>query len=127
MARIADVIASVNTLRPNQYSDATKTRWLSDCDGMIHSELASGYVRSDDMPETFAGYDEATDPQTELIVKAPYDVLYRHYLMSQIDFHNGELPKYGNSSAQFNAALLAYKNWFNRTHMPVDKADHFKL
>lgn len=127
MATIADVIKAVDRLRPNQYSAADKTRWLSDCDGEIFNELVSNYEKSDDMPESFAGYAEDTADDTELLVKAPHDVLYRYWLMAQIDLHNMELAKYNNTSVQFNVARQNFMNWYNRTHMPLHKAKYFKL
>jgi hypothetical protein len=126
MATIADVIATVDKLRPNQYSTDVKIRWLSDCDGTIYSELKTAYEQGN-MPETFVGYTAEIDPNTVLLAPAPHDVLYRYYLMAQIDYHNGEMPKYNNSTAQYNAALQAYKNWYNRTYMPSNKAAYYKL
>lgn len=127
MATIADVIAAVDALRPNQYSAAVKIRWLSDCESTLHSELTQNYVSSPDMPDVFTGYNEDTDPKTVLLAPPPHDMLYRHWLLAQIDLHNRELAQYNNSSVQYNVAYQAYKNWFTRTHMPLHKADHFKL
>lgn len=127
MATIAEVIKTVDTLRPNQYSSAVKTRWLSDCDGEIYNELTSNYERSADLPETFAGYAEDAPENTELLVKAPHDVLYRYWLMAQIDLHNQELAKYNNTSVQYNAARQNFMNAYNRSHMPLHKATHYKL
>ena len=47
---IAQAIETVNTLKPNQYSDSQKVAWLSQLDGKIFAELISTHV---DGIETF--------------------------------------------------------------------------
>jgi hypothetical protein len=67
----------------------------------------------------FTGYNEDTDPQTELLVPAPWDELYIHWLEAQIDYHNGEYTKYNNSAARYNELLQEYASHYTREHKPL--------
>lgn len=69
----------------------------------------------------FSGYDDSTDLNTELLVPEPFDEMYLRWLESQIDYYNGEYGKYNNAIVMYNAAYEAYRNEYNRTHMPLGK------
>lgn len=66
----------------------------------------------------FNGYNENTSLETELIVPAPYDRLYKSWLESRIDYANGEYAKYNNSVTVFNTDYLSYQRAYNRKHIP---------
>lgn len=66
----------------------------------------------------FNGYTEE-DTEKELIVKAPYDQMYIHWLSEQIDWNNREFLSYNNENAMFEATYAAFRDEFNRTHMPL--------
>lgn len=72
----------------------------------------------DDGSEEFTGYDE-TDYETDLLVDEPYTDVYRFYVMSMIDYYNGETARYANSSTMFNNSYLEYAGYYNSTHEPV--------
>ena len=73
----------------------------------------------------FAGYDDGTDLNTELIIPAPYDKAYLLWLEAQIDYYNGEYDKYNNAIDMFYEALEGFRNYYNRTHMPKGKKFKF--
>lgn len=112
---IDGAIQEINSLKPNIYSDFQKISWLSDLDGQLFRETL---LTHEDSPEEFTGYTESTDRNTELIVKEPYSRLYITWLECRIDYYNAEYGKFNNSNAVFNAELTAWRNWYNRTHMP---------
>lgn len=118
--KAGEAIALVDKLKPNKFSAEEKYRWLTDIDGMIVRELIETH---EDSPLTgaFAGYSPETDAETELLVPAPYDILYRWYLESQIDLGNMEIGKYNNTKSLFNSAYLTFTDYWNRTHMPKSK------
>ena len=120
------VITKVDSLKANQIPGAQKARWLSDCDSTIFHNIIATHENDGSMPVVFGGYTEE-DMDTELLVKAPHDVLHSHYLEMQIDLYNKELGSYNNTSRLFNTAMTEYSNWYTRTHMPIGKATHFKL
>lgn len=114
------IIALVDKLKPNRFTAEQKYQWLSDLDGMIVRELIETHEGSP-LTAPFAGYRPEKDEDTELLVPAPYDGLYRWYLESQIDLGNMEIAKYNNAKALFNQAYITYTDHYNRTHMPKQR------
>lgn len=113
--KISEAIALVDELKPNQYSTAVKVKWLSTLDGIIFKEV---YLTHHGPLPDFEPYD-GTDTTLELLVPYPYDMdIYNSWLQSQIDRENGEIVRYNQTSALFNAAYDKFKYWFNRTHIP---------
>lgn len=123
---LRDVIATVDALKPNQYKEAQKIRWLSECDANIYRTIVEVHELPEGMPATYDGYTEA-DLDKNLIAAPPYDILYKHYLERMIDLYNKELTSYNNTNVLYNTALNAFANWYTNTHMPRSRATHFKL
>lgn len=67
----------------------------------------------------FTGYKKDTDLQTELLAKAPHDVMYLRFLEAQIHYYNGEIDRYNNTLAAFNAAYGSFCDYYLRTHKPI--------
>lgn len=120
--KVSDMIAHVDKLKPNRFSQDEKYRWLTDIDGMIVRELIETHENSP-LKEEFVGYIPGRDDDKDLIVPAPYDSLYRWYLESQIDLANMEIGKYNNAKNLFNQAYLTYTDHYNRTHMPKQRGN----
>ena len=116
---IMDALYRIDELKPNSYSQTEKIKWLSSLDGVIKSEIIDTHEGGEDI--AFSGYDENADLTTVLLVPAPYDDIYLKWLEAQIDYHNGELNKYNNSSVAYNDAYDLYQKHYNRTHMPKGK------
>lgn len=117
--KIQEAIIQCDDLKPNQYSQLDKIRWLNDVESQIKAEIIDTHKNSEEID--FNGYDENTDHNTELIAKAPYSDLYVKYLMSQIDFTNGEFDRYNNSALMFNVAYQSFANNYNKNNMPLNK------
>ncbi len=109
-----ELIAQVDTLRPNQYSAAQKLQWLQRLDGQIRLELEETHISdSEETPQT------AYTVESELRVAFPYDTeLYTAYLFCQIDLHNGEIGRYNQSLALLAAAWRQVADNINRKRMP---------
>lgn len=121
-----EIIELVDEVKANHYDDKLKMKWLSDLDGLIWSEILSTH-EDNPLPDGFPGYAVGRDEETELIVPAPYDSMYRWYLESQIDLANQEINKYNNSKALFNNDYLAFTDYYNRRHMPVAVARNLRF
>lgn len=115
---ISEAISNIDAIKPNAYSKSEKIKWLSALDGIIKAEII--YTHESGEETVFVPYDNNTDLDTVLLVPAPYDVVYRYWLESQIDYANAEYKKYNNSSAAYNSAFSAYERYYNRTHMPKE-------
>lgn len=148
---IREAIEAVDRLTPNQYENIDKVRWLSELDGVVYLEIekthGSGnpvcepWVRTRDPfdrewcgctqpgqdEQTFAGYQETVDLDTVLRVPWPYDEIYRWYLEMKIADANGEMTRYNNAMAKYNAYYTAYQDFYNRTNMPRMFAPYIRL
>ena len=110
---INEAINMLDSQKHNTFSRQDKLHWLSRLDGQIHRELLCLYGKK---PEDFTGYTPETDPDTTLLVPAPWDEIYLHYMTAQVDYLSGEMTRYANAAALYNAVLAAYVRYFNRTH-----------
>jgi len=113
---ISNAITIIDSVKPNQYTDSEKIRWLNDLDGKIKAEVIDTHESNTEVE--FNGYDSTTPDDTKLLVDAPYDDIYVHWLESRIDYTNGEFAKYNNSISMFNSAIQSFISFYNRTHMP---------
>ena len=114
---INEAISSLDALKHNTYTRSDKVTWLSRLDHRIQQEILDTHEASACMG--FPGDTDDTDGDTELLVPAPYDEVYLRWMEAQIDYHNGEYGKYNNSITMYNQAYAAYRNYYNRTHMPL--------
>ena len=114
--KICEAIAKADELKSNTYSFADKVKWLSILDSMVKRTVIDTHEGGDGV--SFTPYDDNTDTSTELLIPEPYDDAYLHWLEAKIDYHNGEYGKYNNATDAFNAVWNAFKNDYNRTHMP---------
>lgn len=117
---IMEALHRVDTLKPNGYSNPEKIRWLSILDGMVKTEIIDTHEGGENV--TFDGYAEDVELTKGLLIPAPYDEIYIHWLEAQIDYTNGEYDKYENSKTMFNSSYAAYAKHYNRTHMPLSKS-----
>jgi hypothetical protein len=120
--KIIEAIHKIDDLKHNTYSRADKVVWLSRMDSMVKRLLIDTH---DGGEVAFTGYNADTDPETVLLIPEPFDEVYLRWMEAQIDYHNGEYAKYNNSIDMFNTAWAAYKNYYNRTHMPKGRKMKF--
>lgn len=120
---ISEALARAKAVKPNTYSDTDMIRWLSTLDGFIKEHIIDTHEGGEDI--VFNGYDENTSLATELIVPAPHDHIYVHWLEAQIDYANDEYDRYENTMGMYNTAYDNFKNYYNRTHMPKGKKFKF--
>lgn len=120
---IMEALHRTDALKPNTYTNAEKIKWLSILDGIIKKEIIDTHEGEEAV--VFEGYEEDVELTKELLVPAPYDDIYIHWLEAQIDYTNGEYGKYQNSKSMYNTSYDAYKNHYNRTYMPKGKKFKF--
>lgn len=115
---IKECIDAVDNLKPNQYTLRDKVQWLSFVDETIINDVLKTHEGYDGRYDTFTGYTEE-DLDVSLIVQSPYDRLYTAFLVMKIDHENGEIARYNNSASLYNAHLMEFKKYYNKTHMPL--------
>lgn len=120
---ILEAIGSVDELVPNTYTQQEKIRWLNTLDGKVMKEVFETHGGGGNI--AFDGYNDETDPDTVLLVHAPYDNIYPLYLEMQLYYFYGEAAKYNNAANAFDAAWKDFVSWYNRTHMPVQHSRRF--
>lgn len=122
---IAEAISRVDAIKPNRFRQEQKLEWLENIEGQVYREI----VLPNENPEgiAFSGFASNVDPGTQLIAPKPYDEVYILYLQCQIDRGNMEEKKYNNSMLMFNAAYMQLKNYWQRTHMPLQAVTHFRF
>lgn len=118
---IRECIDRVDNVKPNQYGDDDKVRWLSFLDGIIINDVIKTHEGYEGEYDLFDGY-SVDNMNTSLIATAPYDMMYEAYLKMKIDEENGETARYNNSATMFNSYLDAYKKHYNKHHMPLQTA-----
>lgn len=120
---IIDAITRADAQNPHGYSQSEKVRWLSTLDGTVKTEIIDTHEGGEGV--VFSGYNDETLLTTELLIPAPYDEAYIHYLEMKIDYANGEYGKYNNSLSMFEAAYSAFEKYYNRKHTPISKGRRF--
>ena len=116
---IGEAIDRIDSLKHNIFTLAEKIAWLSRLDGLVKQEILDT-CEGESVP--FAGYDAQTDRNTPLLVGAPHDELYLRYLEAQMDYANGEIDRYNNAIAMFQASFDRFSNHYRRSHMPKKTA-----
>lgn len=113
--KVREAIDRIDSLKHNTYTIGEKVEWLSLIDGIIKNDIIDTHESDDEV--YFYGYTE-DNMDTELLVAAPYDVLYIRWLEAQIDYYNGEIARYNNSMMMYQTAYDTFDRYYNRTHMP---------
>ena len=113
---IIEALNKIDVIKPNNYTQAEKIKWLSNLDGIIKAEIIDTHEGRESI--TFNGYDYDVAVDTEMLVPYPYDDLYIKWLESQIDYHNAEYGKYNNSVVAYNSAYSAFERYYNRHNKP---------
>lgn len=112
--KVKEVLAWVDEVKPNAFSDTVKVGWLSQLEGT----LALKVFLMAPAEAVQLRYTEA-DREVELLVDEPYDDLYTLYLAAKIDEANGEYDKYQNSMQAYNARRGAFVCWFGGLYDPA--------
>ena len=124
---IEKAIFQVDELKPNQVAKAQKLEWLSQLDRRVFKEIFSTHEPDADTPQAFSGYTQDTPPDTELLVKPPYDDVYVYFLQMHIDLVNLEYDKYNNSLLLFNNAWGQFARAYHREHRFKDAPGALKF
>ena len=124
---LQEALNLADELKPNMMQEATKIRFISEIEGKVHKEILMKHVH-DAADEECPVYDSETDADnTELLVPAPYDMLYVYYLMSKIDLMNQEEDKEYNNRVRFENAWREFSDYWTREHMPLQPAKYYIL
>ena len=121
---LQEALDLTNQLKPNMMVRSTMVRFLNEIEGKVHREILMKHVHTAE-EETCPEYDENTEGSTELLVEAPYDMLYVYYLMSKVDMLNQEEDKEYNDRVRFENAWDEFSDYWTREHMPLQTAPYY--
>ncbi|MDD6195424.1 MAG: hypothetical protein PUB12_00750 [[Clostridium] aminophilum] len=121
--RLAEMLAYVDLLRPNQYNETQKVGWLSEIESRIVDEIINAAQKPEgEQDETFTGYNPETDEERTLKAGDRFKDVYAYYIIAKIDMYDGDLEEYNNAVAQFQGAYDEFAAWYRRNNMPKRKA-----
>ena len=123
---IQEALDLTNEMKPSMMQDWKKIRYLSEIEGLIHTELRLKHEHTEE-EESLPVYDDTTDRGTALIVPEPYDMVYVYWLMTKIDLMNLEYEKYNADRELFDNAYNTLSDWWTRTRMPISTEREFRL
>lgn len=123
---IQQAMDRADAMKPNMMLAAVKIGFLSEIEGKIHEEIIMTHEHTAE-EETLPVYDENTDRSTEMLVPAPYDMVYVYWLMAQIDHLNQEMDKYNNDRGLFEDAWGNFADYWNRKKMPIQRNREFRI
>lgn len=112
--KVKELIQFIDEIKPNAFTNEVKVMWLNEVEGMIQTDILLF------APVEVIRYNWDKHQETELLVNAPHDKLYRSYLAAMIDFANGEADNYANGHAMFNAQYDEFKKWYIVHYRPAD-------
>lgn len=116
---LKEAVDFIDEIKPNAFTDEQKTRWLSELEGRLQSEV---FLLA---PAEIIVYDYGLDADSELLVAPPYDDLYTAYLAAMVDYANGEYSRYANTAEMFQSRYTAFTRWFTQRYRPADKREDF--
>lgn len=114
---IREAIGEVDRLRKNTYAQKDKISWLSRLDLRVKHKVLD--THQGNPAADFAGYNEKTELDTQLLVPAPYDEMYLRYLEAQMEYYDQQEDRYNNAIDLFDSIWDDFVKWYNRNHMPL--------
>lgn len=109
----ADVVAFVDSIKPNVFSDAAKLQWINEVESHIWTEVMLN------APLEYSAITEDT-MDGNLLAPAPHSEVYWPYLCALIDFANGDYDRYANTLELYNLRMRRYMRWYADKYRPAD-------
>ena len=122
---LQEALDMADEMQDNTMSTEMKIRFISEIEGKIHGEILMKHEHTE-AEEECPTYDDETDTDdTELLVPAPYDMIYVYWLTSRYDYQNKEWDKFNNDRALFENAWEEFSDFWTREHMPLQQAGYY--
>lgn len=115
---VTQILQEVDMKYPNDVENAHKWEWITQLEKMLLHESLMTHELSEEEQQRATEIDKMQNVASDYqpLAQPPYQDIYIHYLGMQISLVNTDTDQYENEQTLYNNALLAYKNWFNRTH-----------
>ena len=106
--RLSEAVRRADKMRPNTVPDPEKKTWVMQLEGEFAEMMGL------DMPEPPQEFEDQIDP--ELLIPAPYDIVYPLYIAGYIDFYQEEAELWQMDTIVANQAVAEAKAWYRRNH-----------
>ena len=96
---VLECITYVDEVKPNDFTDNTKVRWIGELEGRIAAEI---FLMAPAELRRFHFTSISEDGAKELLVDPPYDSIYTAWLTAKVDSKHGEFNKLSTTAQAFN-------------------------
>lgn len=116
--KLQEAIETIEKIIPaNKYDTSMIIKFISDLDRMVTDNILRKHENTKNA--VFDGYDDNSDGDCELLVPAPYDDIYFHWVRTKIDLLNQDYERYNSSASAFYTQYHNYAQKFNRENKPI--------
>ena len=112
---IAELIARVDTVRPNQFDNDMKVGWINEIENKVVKNVLNRYLWAE---EEFEPYEYVKDAATILRVPDTHADVYETYLFAKMDYSNAEIDRYNADAAMHRSAWDDYAKEMRRENYP---------
>lgn len=112
--KVREVLATVDQLRPNAYTDEEKINMLNTIEGRVYTDI---FQKAEGFEGEFIPFKEGQE-ERELAVPVPFTELYIFFLMSRIDFLNGDSGRYNDTMVLLQNAWDEYAAYYRENNKP---------
>lgn len=114
MSTFKEIIARVDEIKPNAFSENLKLNWLTGLNGKIAADVfLMDIAEIRELPHGA----EAIDCKP--LIGFPHEEVYDEYLAAKIDAANGEASEYQNRMQIYDAYYMNFVIWFKSIYDPV--------
>lgn len=112
---LAEIIAEVNTLRPNQFTAEQLTGWVNEVERRAVEQVINRALGN---ALEWEPYKYAEADTAELLIPDEHKDVYVTWLFAKMDYINAEIDRYNADATMHGAAWKDYASEYRRTHYP---------
>ena len=101
-----EIIEQVRAFHPNEYTDDEMCRWMGD----VNADIVRNVEKNAIAPRRSVNADDV------VIVPAPYDDIYRYYILAQIAYYQKDYESYKVHYTMYKEKREGYMAYYIRTH-----------
>lgn len=110
------VINKADEIKPNAYTQVEKMAWLYE----LERDLAQ--IQADYIEEGGTQLVPADTDVTKNLIAGEYEEMYIYWLLTKIDFRNGDITRYNNDATLFEEAFRKFSSRYNMENTPIPAA-----
>jgi hypothetical protein len=112
--KLREILTTIDQIRPNAYTDAEKIAMLNTIEGRVYTDI---FQKAEEFEGAFIPFEEGQE-ERELAVPVPFTELYIFFLMSRIDFLNGDSGRYNDTMVLLQNAWDEYAAYYRENNKP---------